>query len=66
MVPGKWPAKIVQTIPGTGTMVGPGDIHIDENGNCWRQLSEAESNYLTNNGGTPVANVKTIRDGRIW
>jgi hypothetical protein len=66
MVPGKWPARIVRTISGPGTIVGPGDIHIDENGSAWRQLSEYEAGYLRSGTATIAAAIGTIRDGKIY
>lgn len=66
MVPGKWPARIVQTFPGSGTMVGDGDTLVDENGNRWRRISEAEANLLRSGTATSIAHLATIKDGKIY
>lgn len=65
MVPGKWPARIVQTIAGPGTTFD-GDTLIDENGNHWRRLSEAEASYHRSGTATIAARLGTIRDGKIY
>ena len=65
MVPGKWPAKIVRTIHGPGT-TSAGDTLIDGNGNAWRLLSEAEASYYGSSSQTQIANIRTVRDGKIY
>lgn len=65
MVPGKWPARIVQTIAGPGT-TSDGDTLIDENGNSWRRISEAEARYYGGGSQTQIAVIRTLRDGKIY
>lgn len=65
MVPGRWPARIVQTIPGSGT-TNVGDTLIDENGNAWRLMSEAEASYYGSSSQTQIANIRKVRNGKIY
>lgn len=65
MVPGKWPAQIVKRMSGPGT-TSDGDILIDENGNAWRLLSEAEARYYGSSSQTQIAHIATIRDGKVY
>lgn len=65
MIPGKWPVRIVQTIAGPGT-TSAGDILIDENGNHWQRLSEAEASYHRSGTATIPNRLGTIRDGKIY
>ncbi len=65
MVPGKWPARIVQTIPAAGT-TSAGDTLVDENGTHWRRLSEAEADYHRSGTATCSAVLGTIRNGMIY
>lgn len=57
MVPGRWPARVVSSQPGPGTMTGDGDILTDENGSRWRVISEAEASIARNSTGGYVATV---------
>ena len=63
IVPGHWPARIVQTIAGASTD-NSSDILIDSNGARWRRVSEAEASILRS--GTAPASFATIHpDGTI-
>ena len=65
VTPGKWPARIVQTISGPGTTLD-GDTLVDENGHHWRRLSEGEAAYYRSGTPTISARLGTIRDGKIY
>lgn len=65
MVPGKWPARIVQTIPGPGT-TSYGDTLIDENGTAWRRLTDEQAQFHRSGTATTTARMGTIRDGKIY
>ena len=47
-------------------MTNHGDTLIDENGNAWRLLSQAEADYYGSSSQTQIANIRTVRDGKIY
>jgi hypothetical protein len=51
--------RIVRSWPGEGTLE---TIHQDENGNTYREISEAEARMVLNSTGGRVFH---IRDGRV-
>jgi hypothetical protein len=64
MMSSRKPLKIVRTIPGPGTMIGPGDIHVDENGTHWRQMDDYETD--AGSTATTISVTRKIHNGWLW